>query len=52
MREHDRMECPSCGCSDLGAVLTRHVKKRILRRRDCRHSGRKAAIKGRLPGDW
>jgi hypothetical protein len=36
------IECPRCGCRHFYVVYTRPVKDgRILRRRECRHCGRR-----------
>ena len=42
-REHRRgLECPRCGCRHLRVLYTRAATGgRILRRRECRHCGRR-----------
>lgn len=36
------IECPSCGCKHLRVLYTRgSIGGRILRRRECRHCGRR-----------
>lgn len=35
------LECPSCGCHHFYVVYTRRREDRIVRRRECRHCGRK-----------
>ena len=41
-KEMRGMECPGCGCRDLRVVYTRpEGGKRIFRRRECRHCGRR-----------
>lgn len=35
------IECRKCGCRDLRVIYTRHRPKRIVRRRECRHCGKR-----------
>ena len=35
------IECPLCGCHHFRVVYTRRQAGRILRRRECRHCGRR-----------
>lgn len=36
------LECPACGCGHFFTVYTRPtILKRIMRRRECRHCGRR-----------
>mgnify|MGYP006977227912 CR=1 FL=1 len=44
--------CPRCGCRDLRATKTMHVKSGIRRYRKCRHCGRNVTTLELLPKDW
>jgi len=36
------LECPQCGCRHWLTLFTRHIDKRVRRRRQCRHCGYQA----------
>jgi len=36
-----RIQCPSCGCSDLRVYMTRQRARYVQRTRECRHCGRR-----------
>jgi transcriptional regulator NrdR family protein len=42
--------CPRCGCADLRVIYTRRRESRILRRRECRHCGRRVTSYERIGG--
>jgi DNA-directed RNA polymerase subunit RPC12/RpoP len=35
------IECPRCGCGHFSTGWVRHKNKMVVRRRDCRHCGKK-----------
>lgn len=39
--ENTGIVCPHCGCADLRVVYTRRYGTRKIRRRECRHCGRR-----------
>ncbi len=52
LQEHDDrgLECPGCGCHHFYVIYTRKREERIVRRRECRHCGRKVLTVERLVG--
>lgn len=45
------IRCPGCGCGHFRVVYTRKtVGQRIVRRRECRHCGRRVTTAERLTG--
>lgn len=39
------LECPKCGCRHLFVVYTRAREGGIIRRKECRHCGRRISTK-------
>lgn len=45
------LECPRCGCGHFEVVYTRQVAKgRVMRRRECRHCGRRLTTFEQIAG--
>ncbi len=44
------LECPRCGCRHLFVIWTRRRGDRVLRRRECRHCGRRVVTSERVIG--
>lgn len=44
------LECRSCGCRHFEVVYTRRAAGRIIRRRQCRHCGRRISTTERETG--
>lgn len=42
------LECPKCGCKHLFVIYTRPREGGILRRKECRHCGRRLSTKEKL----
>ena len=51
-RDKDRgIECPKCGCRHFRVIYTRAARgNRIIRRRECRHCGRRMTTYERTSG--
>ncbi len=50
-RERRGLECPRCGCRHFRVIYTRSAwGGRIVRRRECRHCGRRITTSERLSG--
>lgn len=44
------IECPQCGCRHFYVVYTRPKPGKIVRRRECRHCGRRVTTVERVLG--
>ena len=44
------IECPSCGCRHFYVIYTRRRADRIVRRKECRHCGKRVITSERLVG--
>lgn len=44
------LECPKCGCRHFEVVKTIRQAKRIVRRRECRHCGRRVTTSEKIVG--
>jgi transcriptional regulator NrdR family protein len=50
-RDRRGIECPRCGCRHFRVIYTRAVwGGRIVRRRECRHCGRRITTSERMSG--
>lgn len=47
----ERMSCPRCGCKHFEVVSTRHRRNSIVRRRECRHCGRRVTTVEKIAPD-
>ncbi len=48
---HRGIECPRCGCRHFYVVYTRLREGSIMRRRECRHCGRRITTREKPVGD-
>lgn len=44
------IECPSCGCRHFYVIYTRRRDDKIVRRKECRHCGRRVTTSERRVG--
>ena len=44
------LECPNCGCRHFYVVYTRPREKKIIRRKECRHCGRRMTTAEKMIG--
>lgn len=44
------LECPKCGCMHFEVLQTIRQPKRIVRRRQCRHCGRRVTTNEKIVG--
>ena len=50
-REPRGLECPRCGCGHFYVIYTRQAGRgRIVRRRECRHCGRRVTTREAIVG--
>ena len=42
------IECRDCGCRDLRVIYTRRSIGQIIRRRECRHCGRRMTTREKI----
>lgn len=47
----DGLRCSRCGCRHFVVVYTRRRPKAIVRRRECRHCGRRVTTRERIQGE-